>query len=170
MRRNTIAVATALSLGGAAQAAQPPVRGYNGMVATSERRASEVGVDILKHGGNAIDAAVAVGYALAVVHPCCGNLGALLNDTDIARSAVVGAGLMFIDAQWAHMREEESDFFPLAERLLKPHDWRQIEDNLERRHDPVFGNRVEAMFKTLSERLLAWEAEDEATTSVQRGG
>ena len=75
MRRITIAVATALSLGGAAQAAQPPVRGYNGMVATSERRASEVGVDILKHGGNAIDAAVAVGYALAVVHPCCGNLG-----------------------------------------------------------------------------------------------
>src|SRR5215469_2659412 len=75
MRRITIAVAAALSLSGAALAAQPPVRAYNGMVATAERRASEVGVDILKHGGNAIDAAVAVGYALAVVHPCCGNLG-----------------------------------------------------------------------------------------------
>ena len=89
------------------------------------------------------------------------NVGALLNDTDIARSEVVGAALMFIDAQWAHMREEETDFFPLAERLLKPHDWRKIEDQLERRHDPVFGDRVEAMFKTLSERLLAWEAQDE---------
>jgi hemerythrin-like domain-containing protein len=92
---------------------------------------------------------------------------ALLNDTDIASSEVVGAALMFIDAQWAHMREEETDFFPLAEGLLKPHDWGQIEDKLERRHDPVFGDRVEAMFKTLSERLLAWEAEDEGTTPAQ---
>jgi hemerythrin-like domain-containing protein len=97
------------------------------------------------------------------------NVDALLNDTDIARSEVVGAALMFIDAQWAHMRDEETDFFPLAERLLKPHDWRQIEAKLERRHDPVFGDRVEAMFKTLSERLLAWEAEDEGTTPAQSG-
>jgi gamma-glutamyltranspeptidase / glutathione hydrolase len=46
-----------------------------GMVVTSQHLATEVGVDILRQGGNAIDAAVAVGYALAVVHPCCGNLG-----------------------------------------------------------------------------------------------
>lgn len=45
------------------------------MVVTEHRLASEVGVDILRAGGNAVDAAVAVGYALAVVHPCCGNLG-----------------------------------------------------------------------------------------------
>jgi gamma-glutamyltranspeptidase/glutathione hydrolase len=45
------------------------------MVVTEHRLASEVGVAILKAGGNAVDAAVAVGYALAVVHPCCGNLG-----------------------------------------------------------------------------------------------
>ncbi len=45
------------------------------MVVSAERRASEVGVQILEMGGNAIDAAVAVGYALAVVDPCCGNIG-----------------------------------------------------------------------------------------------
>ncbi len=45
------------------------------MVVSAQRLASEVGLDILKRGGNAIDAAVAVGYALAVTHPCCGNLG-----------------------------------------------------------------------------------------------
>ena len=45
------------------------------MVVSSQRLASEVGVDILRAGGNAVDAAVAVGYAEAVVNPCCGNIG-----------------------------------------------------------------------------------------------
>jgi len=45
------------------------------MVVSSQHLASEVGAAILHQGGNAIDAAVAVGYALAVTHPCCGNLG-----------------------------------------------------------------------------------------------
>ncbi len=46
-----------------------------GMVVTAQHEASDVGAAILRQGGNAIDAAVAVGYALAVTHPCCGNLG-----------------------------------------------------------------------------------------------
>src|SRR3546814_2848618 len=45
------------------------------MVVSAQHLATEIGVRILKQGGNAIDAAVAVGYALAVVHPCCGNIG-----------------------------------------------------------------------------------------------
>jgi gamma-glutamyltranspeptidase/glutathione hydrolase len=44
-------------------------------VVTAQHLATQIGVDILKQGGNAVDAAVAVGYALAVVHPCCGNIG-----------------------------------------------------------------------------------------------
>ena len=47
----------------------------NGMVVTAQHLASHVGVDVLKNGGNAVDAAVAVGYALAVVYPAAGNLG-----------------------------------------------------------------------------------------------
>ena len=47
----------------------------HGMVVTAQREASEAGLAILKAGGNAVDAAVAVGYALAVVDPCCGNIG-----------------------------------------------------------------------------------------------
>jgi gamma-glutamyltranspeptidase/glutathione hydrolase len=47
----------------------------HGMVVTAQHLASDVGVQILKQGGNAIDAAVAVGYAEAVVNPCCGNIG-----------------------------------------------------------------------------------------------
>ncbi|SMB25354.1 Gamma-glutamyltranspeptidase [Serratia proteamaculans] len=56
-------------------ASNPAVEAKNGMVVTSQHLASQVGVDILKLGGNAIDAAVAVGYAQAVVNPCCGNIG-----------------------------------------------------------------------------------------------
>ncbi len=53
-----------------------PVRATQGMVASVDAMATQVGVDILKQGGNAVDAAVAVGYALAVTHPQAGNLAA----------------------------------------------------------------------------------------------
>lgn len=66
---------TATSTFGATRADEPLVTARHGMVVSSQHLATEVGVDILKQGGNAIDAAVAVGYALAVVHPCCGNIG-----------------------------------------------------------------------------------------------
>jgi gamma-glutamyltranspeptidase / glutathione hydrolase len=56
-------------------AAGPVAEAEHGMVVSAHRLASEVGVRILQAGGNAIDAAVAVGYALAVVDPCCGNIG-----------------------------------------------------------------------------------------------
>lgn len=46
-----------------------------GMVVSEQLLASQIGANILRSGGNAIDAAVAVGYALAVVNPCCGNIG-----------------------------------------------------------------------------------------------
>lgn len=52
-----------------------PVRSSNGMVVSASPIASDVGVSILKKGGNAIDAAVAVGFALAVTYPAAGNIG-----------------------------------------------------------------------------------------------
>jgi len=51
------------------------VVGKNGMVVSVDEYASQVGIDILKKGGNAVDAAVAVGFALAVTFPAAGNIG-----------------------------------------------------------------------------------------------
>jgi gamma-glutamyltranspeptidase / glutathione hydrolase len=73
------------------------VWGKNGMVVTPQREASKVGQQILAEGGNAIDAAVAVGYALAVTDPCCGNLG--------------GGGFMTI-----HLADNRDTFINFRER------------------------------------------------------
>jgi gamma-glutamyltranspeptidase/glutathione hydrolase len=85
----SVALAGELAAGAAAQAppqatspveAQPKwpaqgVRGAKAMVVSDEKPASEAGVEILKKGGNAVDAAVGVAFALAVVQPSAGNIG-----------------------------------------------------------------------------------------------
>jgi gamma-glutamyltranspeptidase/glutathione hydrolase len=74
--RAAVALAVAITYASAARAASmAPVAAEHGMVVTAQHLATQVGVDVLKRGGNAIDAAVAVGYALAVVYPAAGNLG-----------------------------------------------------------------------------------------------
>ncbi len=75
IKRAGLALALLLIPGLARAADAPPAQAANGMVVTAQRLASEVGVAILQAGGNAVDAAVAVGYAQAVVNPCCGNIG-----------------------------------------------------------------------------------------------
>jgi len=86
-------------------AASPaPVSAENGMVVTAQAYATRVGVDVLKRGGNAIDAAVAVGYTLAVVYPAAGNLG--------------GGG--FVTLQLADGRRSFIDFRETAPLAAKP--------------------------------------------------
>src|SRR5207253_3749046 len=58
-----------------ALSAREPVRARHAIVVAQEQHATDVGVAVLKEGGNAVDAAVAVGFALAVTHPTAGNIG-----------------------------------------------------------------------------------------------
>lgn len=73
--QSLLATALILGLSCAHAASVAPAAAENGMVVTAQHLATHVGVDVLKSGGNAVDAAVAVGYALAVVYPAAGNLG-----------------------------------------------------------------------------------------------
>ncbi|MGB7758815.1 MAG: gamma-glutamyltransferase [Bryobacteraceae bacterium] len=72
MRRTLIPMLLAITL--PARAAQP-VLARHAMVVARESHAAEAGLEVLKAGGNAVDAAVAVGFALAVTHPAAGNIG-----------------------------------------------------------------------------------------------
>ncbi|TDV72667.1 gamma-glutamyltransferase [Pseudomonas sp. LP_7_YM] len=75
LAKSLIATTLTLVFSSSYAASVAPVAAENGMVVTAQHLATHVGVDVLKSGGNAVDAAVAVGYALAVVYPAAGNLG-----------------------------------------------------------------------------------------------
>ncbi|MCF7808510.1 MAG: gamma-glutamyltransferase [Candidatus Marinimicrobia bacterium] len=81
-----------ITLVGLAYAAYPAVYGENGVVVARDLHACEAGVSILKAGGNAVDAAIAVSYALAVTHPQAGNIGGggfmVIQMADGRRSAI----------------------------------------------------------------------------------
>ena len=107
----------------------PPTGMKNtGIVVSEQREATQVGIDILNAGGNAIDAAVGVGYALAVTYPCCGNLG--------------GGGFMLV--RFADARTRFLDFREIAPGAATPNMYldskRQVIPHLSTKgYPPSFG-------------------------------
>jgi gamma-glutamyltranspeptidase / glutathione hydrolase len=86
---------------------EQPVRAPHGMVVSANAIASRVGMDVLRAGGNAVDAAIATGFALAVVHPTAGNIG--------------GGGFMVI--RFPDGRATAIDFREKAPLLAHPEMW-----------------------------------------------
>ena len=95
--RRTYALLVSLVLSVPLDAVRQPVRARHGMVVAMESIAVDVGVSVLKAGGNAVDAAVAVGFAMAVTHPYAGNIG--------------GGGYMLV-----RMADGRATFFDFRER------------------------------------------------------
>src|SRR5512140_3542595 len=73
-RRLVVALFAALSVAGL-PVQQQPARARDGMVVSQSELASNAGAQVLREGGNAIDAAIATAFALAVTHPTAGNVG-----------------------------------------------------------------------------------------------
>ncbi|HKJ02529.1 MAG TPA: gamma-glutamyltransferase, partial [Longimicrobiales bacterium] len=117
--RHALASALVLGLAVAPVQAQTfePTRAASGMVVSDHWLASEAGRDVLAAGGNAVDAAIATGFALAVTHPSAGNIGGggfmvirFPNGTsttlDFREKAPLGADpRMWLDAQGEYSRE-----------------------------------------------------------------
>jgi gamma-glutamyltranspeptidase/glutathione hydrolase len=109
---------------------QQPVRARHGMVVSVHHLASDAGVEMLRSGGNAVDAAVATGFALAVVHPAAGNLGGggflLLRTSDghatfldfREKAPLAATETMFQDAQGNVIPEESLDSSVLGYRSI----------------------------------------------------
>jgi gamma-glutamyltranspeptidase/glutathione hydrolase len=95
--RRVLAAALAVSLSASVSIARQPVHARNTMVVTREMHATDVGDMVLASGGNAVDAAVAIGFVLAVTHPSAGNLG--------------GGGFMLI-----RLKDGKSTFIDFRER------------------------------------------------------
>ena len=81
----------------------------------------------------------------------------VLSEAELPRSQVVRATKEFIDSQRHHMQIEEEHFLPLAEATLSQSDLADLESDIFKSADPLFGSKTEEQFGMLRERILNWE-------------
>jgi hemerythrin-like domain-containing protein len=80
---------------------------------------------------------------------------------DLPRDSVVDVVREFIAHERHHMAIEERELFPAALRALRPSDWASIEARMGDEHDPLFNGTSERKFRSLADKILRWERENE---------
>jgi hemerythrin-like domain-containing protein len=86
----------------------------------------------------------------------------VLEEVEVPREAFDAVVRHFIRDQHRHMQMEEEHFFPLALRVLGPQDWAEIDSQVTKEDDPLFGSEASRSFEALLRQILKWEQEDEA--------
>lgn len=86
----------------------------------------------------------------------------ILEDVEVPRKAFDAMLRHFIRDQRRHIQMEEEIIFPLALRVLGPRDWAEIEAQVAKEEDPLFGAETSRGFEALLRHILKWEQEDEA--------
>lgn len=84
----------------------------------------------------------------------------VLQEFEVSRSAFEEVANHFLRDQRRHLEMEEQQFFPLTLKTLTPEDWAEIDRQVTRHEDPVFGNAVAQKFEALRDAILEWEEQD----------
>lgn len=91
-------------------------------------------------------------------------VGRVLDEAELSRVEVIRAVEEFISAQRHHMEMEELHFLPLADELLSEANLKELDAEIFRREDPLFGPKTEEHFEKLRDDIIKWEATDGGST------
>lgn len=80
-----------------------------------------------------------------------GMVNKIIHGEVVLRKDIVARGSDYVDFLRSHMRREEEHFFPRAEAVLSDSDWTQIRDKIKLQRDPVFGQIVDAQYRSISQ-------------------
>ena len=83
----------------------------------------------------------------------------VLQEVEVSRSAFEEVANHFLRDQRRHLEMEEEQFFPLTLKTLTPEDWAEIDRQVTRHEDPIFGSDVAQKFEALRDAILEWEDE-----------
>ena len=81
------------------------------------------------------------------------QLDAVLNGALLARESVEAAAATYVSYYRHHMAQEETDLFPIAEKVLRPQDWKSVTDAIPPEQDPLFGSDVKERYRVLHEQI-----------------
>lgn len=92
------------------------------------------------------------------------QLEAVLNGALVARESVEAAAATYVTYYRHHMAREEMDLFPIAEKVLRPQDWKSVTAAIPPQEDPLFGNDVKERYRVLREQIELASGSGRATS------